>query len=151
MATNIRNLFEAAQLYAFSASNANLVGGAAGGTTNGAELGKYEYHTALFVGTVGNTGTFNVYACTDSSGNNPRVIRSVAVGSSNSGGVAVDVKSSALGSLAASVGTQYTHLGVMGTVDAGGTWKGGFCIISYSARVSPPGTSGLAAYGTYLT
>ena len=53
--------------------------------------------------------------------------------------------------LTSGVGTQYTHIGAYGTVESGGTWRGALFIISTHARIAPPGTTGLAAYGTYLT
>jgi hypothetical protein len=151
MAVNIRNLFEAAKLTTFPTAAGTIVNGAAGGTTNGAPLGEFEYHSVVYAGTFANNGTLNVYACTNSAGSNPAIIRSLPIGSNNSAGIAVDVKSSAMGSLAAALGTQYTHLGAYGTVESGGTWRGALIIISTHARVAPPGTTGLAAYGTYLT
>lgn len=147
----MRNLFEEARITVFPTAAGTIVGAAAGGTVNGAELGKFEYHSVVYAGTFANNGTLNVYATTDASGNNPRLIRSLPVGSNTSAAIAVDVKSSALGSLSASVGTTYTHLGALGTVEAGGTWRGALFILSTNARVNPAGTTGLAAYGTYLT
>lgn len=148
---SMRNLFEEARIIAFPTAAGTIINGAAGGTINGAELGKFEYHSVIYAGTMANNGTLNVYACTDAAGANPRVIRSLGVGSNNSAAIAVDVKSSALGSLSASVGTTFTHLGAYGTVEAGGTWRGALMIISTNARTEPPGTTGLASYGTYLT
>lgn len=147
----MRNLFEEARITVFPTAAGTIINGAAGGTLNGAELGKFEYHSVVYAGTFANNGTLNVYAATDASGNNPRLIKSLPVGSSNSAAIAVDVKSSALGSLSASVGTTYTHLGAYGTVESGGTWRGALFIVSTSARVNPAGTTGLASYGTYLT
>lgn len=148
---NIRNLFEAAKLTTFVGAAGTIINGAAGGTTNGAPLGEFEYHSVVFAGTMANNGTLNVYAMTSASGSNPFIIRSLPVGSNGSAGIAVDVKSSAMGSLNSGQGSVYTHLGAYGTVESGGTWRGALFIMSYNARVSPPGTSGLAAYGTYLT
>lgn len=150
MAVNIRNLFEAAKLTTFPTAAGTIVNGAAGGTTNGAPLGEFEYHSVFYAGTFANNGTLNVYAMTNSAGSNPVIIRSMPIGSNGSAGLVVDVKSSAMGSLSAALGTQYTHLGAFGTVESGGTWRGALGIISYHARVAPPGTTGLAAYGTYL-
>lgn len=147
----MRNLFEEARITTFVGAAGTLINGAAGGTTNGAELSKYEYHSVFYVGTFANVGTLNVYACTNAAGSNPAIIRSLAVGSGDFAGVAVDVKASALGSLSSSLGTQYTHLGAYATVPSGGTWRGALGIISTNARVAPPGTNGLGSYGTYLT
>ncbi len=151
MATNIRNLFEAAKLTVFPTAAGTIINGAAGGTTHGAPLGEFEYHSVVFAGTMANNGTLNVYACTSSSGSNPFIIRSLPVGSSNSAGIAVDVKSSAMGSLNAGQGSVYTHLGAYATVESSGTWRGALFIVSTNARSAVPGTTGLASYGTYLT
>ncbi len=153
MAVNIRNLFEAAKITVFPTAAGTIVNGAAGGTTNGATLGEFEYHSVVYAGTFANNGTLNVYAMTSASGSNPFIIRSLPIGSNNSAAIAVDVKSSALGSLNAGQGSTYTHLGAIGTVESGGTWRGALFIISTHARIAPPGTTGLATggYGTYLT
>lgn len=149
--SNTRNLFEEAKITVFPTAAGTIINGAAGGTTNGAPLGEFEYHSVVFAGTFANNGTLNVYACTSSSGSNPFIIRSLAMGSTNSAGIAVDVKSSALGSLNAGQGSTYTHLGAYATVESSGTWRGALFIISTNARVQPPGTTGLGSYGTYLT
>jgi hypothetical protein len=145
-----RNLFEEAKITVFPTAAGTIINGAAGGTTNGAPLGEFEYHSVFFTGTFANNGTLNVYACTNSAGSNPVIIRSLPIGSNGSAAIAVDVKSSAMGSLSMALGTQYTHLGAYGTVESGGTWRGALAIISTSPRVAPAGTTGLAAYGTYL-
>ena len=147
----MRNLFEEARITVFPTAAGTIINGAAGGTVNGAELGKFEYHSVIFAGTFANNGTLNVYAMTSASGSNPFIIRSLPIGSNGSAAIAVDVKSSAMGSLNAGQGSTYTHLGAYGTVASGGTWRGALFIISTHARVAPPGTTGLAAYGTYLT
>lgn len=151
MAVNIRNLFEAAKITVFPTAAGTIINGAAGGTVNGATLGEFEYHSVVYAGTFANNGTLNVYACTSASGSNPFIIRSLPIGSNNSAAIAVDVKSSALGSLNAGQGSTYTHLGAYGTVESSGTWRGALFIISTHARIAPPGTTGLASYGTYLT
>src|SRR4051812_43215841 len=152
MAVNIRNLFEAAKITVFPTAAGTIVNGAAGGTVNGAPLGEFEYHSVVYAGTFANNGTMNVYACTSSSGSKPFIIRSIPIGSNTSAAIAVDVKSSAMGSLNAGQGSTYTHLGAYGTVESGGTWRGALFIISTHARVAPAGTTGLATggYGTYL-
>lgn len=148
---NIRNLFEAAKITVFPLAAGTIVNTGAGGTTNGAPLGEFEYHSVVYAGTFANNGTLNVYAMTSASGSNPFIVRSLPIGSNGSAAIAVDVKSSAMGSLNSGQGSVYTHLGAYGTVESGGTWRGALFIISTSARVAPPGTTGLAAYGTYLT
>lgn len=146
---NLRNLGEAARITYFSAGT--IINGASGGTTNGAELGKFEYHSAIYAGSFANNGTINVYACTSSSGSNPFIISTLKLGSSDSDWACIDIKSSALGSLNAGQGSTYTHLGAYGTVESGGTWRGALFIISYNPRTEPPGTTDLAGYGSYLT
>lgn len=146
---NLRNLGEASRLIYFAAGT--LINGATGGTTNGAELGQFEYHSVIFAGTFANNGTINVYGCTNSAGSNPAIVRSLPLGSNNNDWACIDVKSSAFGSLSSALGTQYTHLGAYGTVESGGTWRGALFILSTNPRVEPPGTTDLAGYGTYLT
>lgn len=146
---NLRNLGEASRVIQFAVGT--IANAAVGGTVNGAELGKFEYHTVAFVGTFQNNGTINVYAATSSSGSNPVIISTLKLGSSDSPWAAIDVKSSALGSLNAGQGSTYTHLGAYGTVESGGTWRGALFILSYNPRVEVPGTTGLNGYGSYLT
>ncbi len=131
---NLRNLFEAAKITNIVAASGTIINGAAGGTTNGAPLGEFEYHSVVYAGTFANNGTINVYACTNAGGSNPAIIRTLNIGSNNSAGEAVDVKSSAMGSLSNALGTQYTHLGAYGTVESGGTWRGALFILSYNPR-----------------
>lgn len=146
---NLRNLGEASRVIQFAPGT--IAAGAAGGTTNGAELGRFEYHTVAFVGTMQNNGTLNVYACTGANGSNPAIISTLKVGSSDNPWIAVDVKSSALGSLNSASGSTYTHLGAYGTVESGAMWRGALFILSYNPRTEVPGTTGLGSYGTYLT
>ena len=148
---NLRNLGEASRVISFGAGT--FINGATGGTTNGAELGKFEYHSVAFVGTFANNGTINVYACTSSSGSNPFIVSTLKLGSSDNTWACLDVKSSALGSLNSGQGSTYTHLGVYGTVESGGTWRGALFIMSTSPRTEVPGTTGLGTsyYGTMLT
>lgn len=147
----MRNLFDNARITAFPTMAGTIINGAAGGTVNGAPLNYGEYHSVIYAGTFANNGTLNVYACTNSSGSNPIIIRSLPIGSNNSPAIAVDVKTSALGSASVALGTTYTHLGMYGTVESGGTWRGAGFIISTNLRSNPAGTTGLASYGTYLT
>jgi hypothetical protein len=147
----MRNLFENARITTFPTASGTIIGASAGGTVNGAPLNYGEYHSVIYAGTFANNGTLNVYACTNSAGSNPAIIRSLPIGSNTSAAIAVDVKTSALGSLSTALGTTYTHLGAFGTVESGGTWRGALFIISTNLRVNPAGTTGLASYGTYLT
>lgn len=147
----MRNLGENARWTVFPTAAGTIVNAAAGGTVNGAPLAAGEYHSVMYVGTFANNGTLNVYGCTNAAGSNPRIISSLPVGSNTSAAIAVDVKTSALGSLSTALGTQYTHLGAYGTVESGGTWRGALLILSTNLRVNPAGTTGLAAYGSYLT
>lgn len=146
----MRNFFEEGNISAMLAAG-TFINGAFGGTVNGAPLARAEYHSVVWLGTLANNGTLNVYGCTNSAGSNPVIVKSLPFGSSNSPAVAVDVKTSALGSLSAALGTTYTHLGAYGTVESGGTVRGALFIMSYAQRTLPPGTTGLAAYGTFLT
>lgn len=148
---NLRNLGEASRVQWFGAGT--FINGATGGTVNGAELGKFENFSAVFIGTFANNGTINVYACTSSSGSNPFIVSTLKLGSSDNTWACIDIKSSALGSLNAGQGSTYTHLGVYGTVESGGTWRGALAIMSYNPRTEIPGTTGLGTsyYGTYLT
>ena len=147
---NLRNPGEASRVIWLGAGT--FINGAVGGTVNGAELGKFEYHSVEFVGTQANNGTINVYACTSASGSNPFIIRTLNVGSSDNNWAVVDVKSSAMGSLNAGQGSTYTHLGAYATVESSGTWRGALFILSTSPRTEVPGTTGYGTnYGTYLT
>lgn len=147
MATNIRNLFEDARL--LTLASGTFINGAFGGTQNAMPMGQFEYCSVVFAGTMANNGTLNVIACTNPGGSSvPTIIRTLNVGSNNQHGIAVDVKSSALNAI--SPGTQFTHVGALGTVESGGTWRGALFIIGYHARSAVPGTTGLGSYGTYL-
>jgi hypothetical protein len=126
-------------------------GGTAGGVVN---AGLYEQHLVAFFGTLGNTGTINVYGCTNSAGSSPNVLSTLVVGSAAGtgglGGAAIMVKSDVLTSLQGGTsGTAFTHLSAAGTVDASGTWRGALVIISHQSRTAP-GTSGLSALGSAL-
>jgi hypothetical protein len=125
-----------------------LINGAAGGTANGMPVGQFQYVTVAYVGTFANNGTINVYACTNAGGSVPTIIRSLPFGSSDSPAAAVDINTNALNKI--SPGTQFTHIGAYGTVESGGTWRGALFVIGHGARNAPPGTTGLAAYGTYV-
>lgn len=153
---NIRNLGEFARLTIITnAAAANsgagtIINGAAGGTVNGAPLGEFEYHSVIYAGSFANNGTLNVYVTTNAGGSNPAIVRSLPTGSNNNQWIAVDVKSSAVGSISSALGTPYTHVSAMATVESGGTWRGAMFILSYNSRNQPPGTTNLGSYGTYL-
>ena len=143
----MRNLFENGRL--LTLASGTFINGAFGGTQNVFPMGKFEYISVIFAGTMANNGTLNVIACTSPGGSStPTIIRTLNVGSNNGQGVAVDVKSSALNYI--SPGTQFTHVGALGTIESGGTWRGALFIIGYNAREAPAGTTGLGSYGTYL-
>lgn len=116
-----------------------------GGTINGVVFaGDYEYHMAVFVGTVGNVGTMAVWGCTNSGGSNPVLVQSMSFGS-GSGVPAIEIKTDTLSGLAA--GTQFTHITASGTVEAGGTWRGALAILS----TWPRNYGGSATtFGSYL-
>ena len=131
-------------------TNAQNVGGTAGGLV---AAGVAEYHLFAFFGTLANTGTINVYSCTNSGGSSPNLLSTLIVGSSNGAGAAIGVKSDTVnGVQGGTSGTAFTHLAAAGTIDAGGTWRGALVCISTWARtagtVGAPG--GLSAYGTSL-
>ena len=143
-----RNLFESSRITVLSTAAGTIINGAAGGTVNGAPLGEFEYHSVIYAGTFANNGTLNVYAMTNAAGSNPVIVRSLPVGSNGSAGIAVDVKSSAVGSLSAELGTQYTHLGAFGTVESGGTWRGALTILSQWPRTAGTSPGALGAVVT---
>lgn len=141
----LHNLGENA-VFTTLASGTFIDGQNAGGTAAGVvSAGAYEYNLVAFLGTIANHGTINVYACTNSGGSSPAVLKTLNVGSGNGGGAAIDVRSNTLTSL----GTQYTHIAAAGTVEAGGTWRGALTIISYWPH-SAPTTNNLVAYGSSL-
>ncbi len=116
-----------------------------GGTINGVVFaGDYEYHMAVFVGTVGNVGTMAVWGCTNSAGSNPVLVQSMSFGS-GSGVPAIEIKTDVLSSLAA--GTQFPYITASGTVENGGTWRGALAILS----TWPRNYGGSATtFGSYL-
>ena len=131
-----------------------FVGASFGGTIGGVvSLADYEYHSILFLGTIANTGTINVYACANAGGSSPRVIASLTVGSGNGGGAGIDLKSDVVSGTFGNSGTNYAYMSAAGTVDSGGTWRGALSIISTWARTAgtTPGATGLVAYGTALS
>ena len=141
----LHNLGENAE-FTTLASGTFIDGQNAGGTAAGVvSAGAYEYHLVAFFGTLANNGTINVYACTNSGGSSPAVLKTLNCGSANGDGAAIDVRSNTLTSL----GTQYTHLAAAGTVETGGTWRGALVIVSYWPH-SAPTTNGLAYYGSSL-
>jgi hypothetical protein len=116
-----------------------------GGTIAGVVFaGDYEYHMGVFVGTIANVGTLNMYGCTNSGGSNPTLIQSMSFGS-GSGVPAIEIKADVLSGLAA--GTQFTHITVAGTVESSGTWRGALAILS----TWPRNYGGSATtFGSYL-
>ena len=116
-----------------------------GGTIAGVVFaGDYEYHMAVFVGTVGNVGTMSVWGCTNSGGSNPTLVQSISFGS-GSGVPAIEIKSDVLSGLAA--GTQFPYITASGTVESGGTWRGALAILS----TWPRNYGGSATtFGSYL-
>ncbi len=116
-----------------------------GGTINGVVFaGDYEYHMAVFVGTIGNNGTIAVWGCTNSGGSNPVLVQSLAFGS-GSGVPAIEIKTDVLSSLAA--GTQFPYITASGTVESGGTFRGALAILS----TWPRNYGGSATtFGSYL-
>ncbi len=116
-----------------------------GGTITGVVFaGDYEYHMGVFVGTIGNNGTLNMYGCTNSGGSSPTLIQSLPFGS-GSGVPAIEIKSDVLSGLAA--GTQFPYITVAGTVESGGTWRGALAILS----TWPRNYGGSATtFGSYL-
>lgn len=117
-----------------------------GGTIAGVVFaGDYEYHMAVFAGTIANNGTLAVWGCTNSGGSNPTLIQSISFGS-GTGVPAIEIKSSVLASLN-SAGTTFTHIAASGTVESNGTWRGALAILS----TWPRNTGGSATvFGSYL-
>ena len=150
----IHNLLENA-LFTTVGAGTFISGQNIGGTIGGVvSAGAYEQHAIVFLGTLGNTGTINVYACTNSGGSSPNVLVSMNVGSAGGtnglGGAGIMIKSDAINSVQGGTGgTAFTHLAVAGTVDAGGTWRGALAIISTQPRTG--GTVlGLSSIGSVL-
>ena len=116
-----------------------------GGTANGVVFaGDYEYHMAVFVGTIANNGTMAVWGCTNSAGSNPVLVQSMTFGS-GSGVPAIEIKTDVLSSLAA--GTQFPYITASGTVESGGTFRGALAILS----TWPRNYGGSATtFGSYL-
>lgn len=116
-----------------------------GGTINGViYAGDYEYHMAVFVGTVSNNGTLAVWGCTNSGGSNPTLLQSISFGS-GSGVPAIEFKTDALSSLTA--GTQWPYFTASGTVESSGTWRGALAVLS----TWPRNYGGSATtFGSYL-
>ena len=132
--------------------NAQNVGGTIGGVVN---AGAYEQHAVVFLGTLGNTGTINVYACTNSGGSSPNQLVSLTVGSAafSNGmpGAGIMVKSDVLSSVQGGTsGTAFTHIAAAGTVDSGGTWRGALVIISTQSRNAGGSAGGMSAIGSAL-
>jgi hypothetical protein len=127
-----------------------LINGAGGGTANALPVGDFQHVTVAYVGTFANNGTINVIACTNAGGSVPTIIRTLNIGSADGHWAAVDVSTNALNKI--SPGTQFTHIGALGTVESGGTWRGALFVVGHNPRVAPPGTTGLVTngYGTYL-
>lgn len=120
-----------------------------GGTAAGVVFaGDYEYHMGVFVGTIGNVGTLNMYGCTNSAGSSPTLIQSISFGS-GSGVPAIAIKSSVLSGLAA--GTQFSHITVAGTVEASGTWRGALAILSTWPRTAGGSATTFGSYLAYGT
>lgn len=120
-----------------------------GGTIGGVVFaGDYEYHTLVFVGTIGNVGTLNIYGCTNSAGSSPSLIESLSFGS-GTGVPAIDIKSTVLSSLAS--GTAWTHIAGAGTVESGGTWRGALAIISTWPRNTGGSATVFGSYRAYGT
>ncbi len=142
----MHNLFENARLMNFGAGT--FINGATGGTANGMPTGQFQFVSAGFCGTAANNGTINIYACTNAGGSNPTIISTLKIGSADGAGAMIDINANALNEV--SPGTSFSHLGMYGTIESGGTWRGAFLMIGWGARSAPPGTSGLFAYGSYL-
>lgn len=147
---SIHNLGENALFTTLGAGT--FVGGNVGGTAGGVvDAGMYEQHLVAFFGTLANTGTINVYGCTNSAGSSPNLLVSMNVGSNNGAGAAIMVKSDVLTSLQGGTsGTAFTHLAAAGTVDSGGTWRGALVIISTQPRGFGGSAGGLSALGSAL-
>jgi hypothetical protein len=99
------------------------------GTAAFYDAGNYEYHAAVFVGTLGNVGTLFVYAAKDASATGKAALGSVIAGSSN-GLVAFEFKTDVLTNL----GTDFTHWTAGVKVENGGTWAGGLLLLDHGAR-----------------
>ena len=140
----VHNLGESSRWFVLDSGS--FVGQATmGGTIKGVVFaGDYEYHLAVFVGTVGNLGTLSVWGCTNAGGSNPTLVQTITFGSGN-GVPAIEVKTDFLSTLAA--GTQFPYITASGSVPAGGTLTGALAILS----TWPRNYGGSATtFGSYL-
>lgn len=128
-------------------ASGSFVNAVVGGTGAPAFAGDYEYHTAIFNGTIGNTGTLIVYGHTTSTGGGTAVLGSVVFGSGNASAVAFEIASPVLTGL----GTDYQYVSAQLSIPAGGTLGGALSIISTmpsSAGGTGVAYNNLAALGT---
>jgi len=146
----IHTLIENAQFTTLAAGT--FIGASFGGTAGGVvSAGLYEQHAVVFLGTLANNGTINVYACTNSAGSSPNVIATLNVGSANGAGAAVMLNSAVINSVQGGTsGTAFTHIAAAGTVESGGTWRGALAIISTQPRGFAGSAAGLASVGSAL-
>lgn len=146
------NLFESTRIVTL-ASGTFINTSAVGGTQFGvAPLGEYDYHSIVFAGTFANNGTINAYAVENTAGSSPRLIASLPVGSGNGQAAVIDLRSDVVAGTFAQTGTNYPFITAIGTVEAGGTWRGALAIISTWPRSAgtTPAALGILAYGTAL-
>jgi hypothetical protein len=115
----------------------------AGGTGSPVAAGPYAYHSALFLGTIGNTGTITVYGHTDATGGGTTALGSLVFGSGNGGGVGFEFSADTLTAL----GTGYAFVSAQISVPAGGTLAGALTIVSTQPR-SASGSINLVAFGS---
>lgn len=106
----------------------------------------FEYHAAMFAGTLGQTGTLFVFGAKDASATSPLALGSVIATASANGEIAFEFKTDTLTNL----GTDYTHWTAQFKVDAGGTWRGALVLMDHGARSvgTTPGAIGISYLGT---
>lgn len=114
------------------------------GTAAAYFAGDYEYHAAVFVGTIAQTGTLFVFGAKDASATSPLALGSVVASATANGLVAFEFKTDTLTNL----GTDYTHWTAQLKVDAAGTWRGGLLLLDHGARSK--GTTAAAIGVSYL-
>jgi hypothetical protein len=114
------------------------------GTAAAYFAGDYEYHAALFAGTIAQTGTLFVFGAKDASATTPLALGSVVASASANGLIAFEFKTDTLTNL----GTDYTYWTAQIKVDAAGTWRGALTLFDHGARSK--GTTAAAIGISYL-
>jgi hypothetical protein len=136
--------FKSGDVQIRSTASGTFINETVNGTAAAYFAGDYEYHAAIFAGTLGNTGTLFVYGAKDTSATSPLVLGSVVATASANGEIVFEFKTDTLTNL----GTDYTHWTSQFKVDAAGTWRGALVLLDHGARSK--GTTAAAIGISYL-